>query len=166
MRLEQAVHLLVWFHISSWCRAGPKPDLLTQSDRGALGQPHGSWRATFPKGHQWKSAECPRNSKLSLKNLELLKFPEQQELKVRAVKVLVAPSCLTLCDSMNCSLPVSSAHGILQARILEWVAIPFSRGSSWPTYEIQVSHIGRKILHHSATREAQKSGQWVAILSS
>ena len=36
--------------------------------------------------------------------------------------------CLTLCDSMDCSLPGSSVHGILQARILEWVAIPFSRG--------------------------------------
>ena len=35
--------------------------------------------------------------------------------------------CLTLCDPMNCSSPGSSVHGILQARILEWVAIPFSR---------------------------------------
>ena len=45
------------------------------------------------------------------------------------VKVLVTQSCLTLCDPMDCSLPGSSVHGILQARILEWVAIPFSRGS-------------------------------------
>ena len=36
--------------------------------------------------------------------------------------------CLTLCDPMNCSPPDSSVHGILQARILEWVAIPFSKG--------------------------------------
>ena len=47
-----------------------------------------------------------------------------------SVKVLVTQSCLTLCDPMDYSLPGSSAHGILQARILEWVAIPFSRGSS------------------------------------
>ena len=46
------------------------------------------------------------------------------------VKMLVAQSCLTLCNTMNCSPPGSSVHGILQARILEWVAIPFSRGSS------------------------------------
>ena len=46
------------------------------------------------------------------------------------VKVLVTRSCPTLCDPMDCSLPGSSAHGISQARILEWVAIPFSRGSS------------------------------------
>ena len=48
------------------------------------------------------------------------------------VKVLVAQLCLTLCDPMDCSPPGSSAHGILQARVLEWVAIPFSRGSSQP----------------------------------
>ena len=44
--------------------------------------------------------------------------------------VFVAQSCPTLCDRMDCSLPGSSVHGILQARILEWVAIPFSRGPS------------------------------------
>ena len=43
-----------------------------------------------------------------------------------------AQSCLILCDPMDCSPPVSSVHGILQARILEWVAIPFSTGSSNP----------------------------------
>ena len=42
------------------------------------------------------------------------------------LKVLVAQSCLTLCHSMDCSPPCSSVHGILQVRILEWVAIPFS----------------------------------------
>ena len=45
------------------------------------------------------------------------------------VLCLVAQSCLTLCDPMNCSPPGSSVHGILQARILEWVAISSSRGS-------------------------------------
>ena len=46
------------------------------------------------------------------------------------VQVLVAQSCPILCDPIDCSLPGSSVHGILQARILEWVPIPFSRGSS------------------------------------
>ena len=46
------------------------------------------------------------------------------------VTVLVSRSCLTLCDPMSCSPPGSSVHGIAQARILEWVAIPFSRESS------------------------------------
>ena len=44
----------------------------------------------------------------------------------------IAQSCLALCDPMDCSLPGSSIHGISQARILEWVAISSSRGSSWP----------------------------------
>ena len=48
------------------------------------------------------------------------------------VKVLVTQLCLSLCDPMDCSPPGSSVHGILQARTLEWVAISFSRGSSWP----------------------------------
>ena len=48
--------------------------------------------------------------------------------------VKVAQSCLTLCDPMDCSPPGSSVREILQARILEEVAIPFSRGSSWPIH--------------------------------
>ena len=48
------------------------------------------------------------------------------------VYVCLSVSCLTLCDPMDCSPPGSSVHGILQARILGWVAISFSRASSWP----------------------------------
>ena len=55
------------------------------------------------------------------------------------VVCLVAQSCLTLCDPLDYSPPGSSIHGILQARILEWVAIPFSRGSSQPWDRTQVS---------------------------
>ena len=46
------------------------------------------------------------------------------------MKVSVTQLCLTLCDPMDCRPPGSSVHGILQKRILEWVAIPFLRGSS------------------------------------
>ena len=56
------------------------------------------------------------------------------------VKVLVAQSCLTLCNPMHYSPPGSSVHGIFQTRILTWEAIPFSRGSSQPRDQIQVSH--------------------------
>ena len=52
---------------------------------------------------------------------------------------LVARSCLTLWDPMDCRPPGPSVHGILQARILEWVAISFSRGSFWLRDRIQVS---------------------------
>ena len=55
-------------------------------------------------------------------------------------KVLrVAQSCLTLYDPLDYSLPLSSVHGILQARILEWIAISFSRGSSQPRNQTWVS---------------------------
>ena len=60
-------------------------------------------------------------------------------------------SCLTLCDPINCSLPGSSVHGILQARRLEWVAMPFSRRPSRTrdqTYVSYVSYIGRWVLSH------------------
>ena len=56
------------------------------------------------------------------------------------VKVKVAQSCPTLCDPRNCSLPGSCVHGILQVRILEWAAIPFSRGSSQPQDLTHVSY--------------------------
>ena len=57
------------------------------------------------------------------------------------VCVLVSLLCLTLCDPMDSSPPGSSVHGILQARMLEWVAIPFFRGSSRPRDQPQVSCI-------------------------
>ena len=54
---------------------------------------------------------------------------------------MVTPSCLTLCDPMDCNLLGSSVPGISQAGILEWVDIPFSRGSSQPKGRTQVSCI-------------------------
>ena len=56
----------------------------------------------------------------------------QSFLWFRVIFVLVAQLCLTLCDPMDSTPPGSSVHGILQSRILEWVAVPFSRGSSQP----------------------------------
>ena len=55
--------------------------------------------------------------------------------------LLVSQSCPILCDPMDCSPPGSSVHGILQAKIVEWVAIPSSRGSSQPRDQTQVSCI-------------------------
>ena len=59
-------------------------------------------------------------------------------------------SCLALCDPMDCSPPGSSVHGILQARILEWIAMPSSRGSSRPRDQTCISYvscIGRQVLY-------------------
>ena len=61
-----------------------------------------------------------------------------------------------LCDPMDCSLPGSSIHGILQARILGWVAISFSRGSSWPGDRTRVSHIAGRLFTIWATKEPPK----------
>ena len=67
------------------------------------------------------------------------------------VKVSVAQSWPTLFDPMDCSPPGSSVHGILQARILEWVAIPFSRGSSWLRDRTCVSCIAGRFFTICAT---------------
>ena len=68
--------------------------------------------------------------------------------------MLVAQSCPALCDLMDCSPPVSSVHGILQVRIPECVAIPFSRGSSQLRDWTQVSHIAGRFFTIWASREA------------
>ena len=80
------------------------------------------------------------------------------------VLCLVAQSCPTLCDPMDCSPPSSSVHGILQVGLLEWVAMPSSRGPSWCRDRTQVSYIAggfftdwasRKPFHWSMASPAQ-----------
>ena len=63
-------------------------------------------------------------------------------------------SCLTLCDPIDGSPPGSSIHGIFQARVLEWVTMPSSRGSSQPRDQTQVSCIASGFLTLRAMREA------------
>ena len=70
------------------------------------------------------------------------------------VCVWVTQSCPTFCDPIDCSPPGSSVHEILQARILEWVAMPFSRGSSWSRDRTQISCIAGRSFTVWATREA------------
>ena len=65
----------------------------------------------------------------------------------------VAQSCPTLCDPMDCSLQRSTVHGIFQARVLEWAAISFSRGSSQPRDGTWVSHIVGRCFTIWTTRE-------------
>ena len=67
------------------------------------------------------------------------------------LKVKVAQLCWTICNPMDYTV-----HGILQARILEWVAFPFSRGSSQPRDQTQVSHIAGGFFTSWATRESQE----------
>ena len=78
-------------------------------------------------------------------------------------------SCLRLFDLMDCSLPGSSIHEIFQARVLEWVAISFSRGSSQPSDWTQVSHIAGRCFtiwgRCFTTREAHKESDMTKQLS-
>ena len=69
------------------------------------------------------------------------------------VCVLVTQSCPTLCDPMDCNLPGSSVHGILQTRILEWVAIYFSRRFSWPRNLLH----GRQIVYQLSYKGSPNS---------
>ena len=81
---------------------------------------------------------------------------EQQRDSAVLMKVKVAPSCPALCDPMDCSLPGSSVHGILWARILEWVAISFSRISSQPRDWTWVSRIAGRHFTIWAIRKAHR----------
>ena len=85
---------------------------------------YNSRKVAFTLLHEWKLCSCATWLILNC----IQKFPKDTTHWKYKVKVLVAQYCLTLCDPMDCSLPGSSLHEILQARILEWVAIPFSRG--------------------------------------
>ena len=82
-------------------------------------------------------------------------YSQEQYRRVPLLHTLseVAQSCPTLCDPMDCSLPGSSAHGIFQTRVLEWVAISFSRGSSQPRDRTQVSCTAGRRFTVWATRE-------------
>ena len=74
--------------------------------------------------------------------------------------MLVAQSCPTLRDPMDCSPPGSSVHGILQDGILEWVVISFSMGSSQPRDQTQVSRIADRFFTRWATKEAPVEATW------
>ena len=75
---------------------------------------------------------------------------------VNILDISQSRSAVWLCHTMDCSLPCSSLRGILQARILEWIAVSFSRGSSQPRDQTQNSHIAGGFFTIWATREAHE----------
>ena len=124
-------------------------------------QPHKQSELCSPEGHTLTDSTYMRN--LQQSNSEAGSRMVVAETRERgkwgtAVCVCVcvcahthAQLCPTLCDPMDCRLPGSSVHGVLQARTLEWVAISSSRGSSQPrdwTHVSCISCIGRWILYH------------------
>ena len=88
------------------------------------------------------------------KKLNFIKFFFRIENKKTLLKVLATQSLLNLWDPLCHSRPGSSVHGILQARILEWVAMLFSRGSSWPGDQTWVSQIAGRFFTIWANRES------------
>ena len=117
--------------------------LCTEDQFVDCGKP--AWRFSLVPSNQAK--KLARKHEGSHPGNTSLPFPKPPVcLRAKSLK-----SCPTLCDPLDCSSPDSSVHRILQARILEWVAIPSSRGSSWPrdrTYVSYVSCTGRRVLYH------------------
>ena len=77
---------------------------------------------------------------------------------------IVTKSCPTLCDSLDYSWPGSSVHEILQARILEWVAISFSRGSSWPRNQTNISCIAGRLFDWAITGAGRNKTSYLSFL--
>ena len=91
---------------------------------------------------------------------QALKFLTTEDM--RAIVIWSLSHVWLFCNPMDCSPPGSSVHGILQASILEWVAISISRASSQPRDWTRVSHVGKQILYHQATREVSTRA-WCAL---
>ena len=90
-----------------------------------------------PRNRTWVS--CIGGRRFNLWAIREAQF--QVYIKVNQLYICMkVKSSLTLCNPMDCSPPGSSVHGIFQTRVLEWVAISFSRGSSQPRDRTQVSH--------------------------
>ena len=113
-----------------WRRCGGKRNFL-----------HYWWECKSVQQTQWRTVwmflkklklESPYDLAIPLLGI----YPEKRKSQIE-----VTQSCPTLCNSMDCKLPSSSIHGLSQARILEWVAISFSRRSSRPRDWTRVSHI-------------------------
>ena len=113
----------------------------------------GKTRALFKKITDSKRAFHANMGTIKDRNGVDLK--EAEDIKKRWQEYIeVTQSCPTFCDPMGYSPPGSSLHGILQARVLEWTAISFSRGSSWPRDQTRVSRIPGRHFNLWATREA------------
>ena len=105
----------------------------------------------LPKGDQWPTMYCYHYLVL---HSVVASANQSHNSPWTKSESEVAQLCPTLCDPMDCSLPGSSVHRIFQARVLEWVAISFSRGSSRPRDQTQVSHVAGRRFTIWATRKA------------
>ena len=132
-------------------------ELLRISTEILLFQTHFKAHVIFEMGLLWAFA-----GKVTLSVYHRIPWKPAVRIEVK-VQVLVAQSCLTLCNPMDCSPPGSSVHGIFQARILGRVAIPFSRGSSQPRDRTWVSCISRQILYHLSCERSHELGYFLIL---
>ena len=121
-------------------------------------QPHQMY---FPLTYCMQTPEILRTQFQITSIQQIFQYSESHEssgfpahIKIVCCVCLVAQSCLTLCNTIDWGPPGFSVHGILQAGILEWVAMPSSRGSSQPRNQTQVFHIAEGFFTVWATREA------------
>ena len=136
---------------------GKRTKEITKLKHGLLDSSDGMWASIIPEEKCMNGWNNPGESIAVIKSIGF-------EVKQTYVLILsiqkesqVAQSCLTLCDPMDCSTPGSSIHGISQARVLEWLAISFPRGSSWARDRTGVSLIAGRRFTVWATREAPVS---------
>ena len=110
---------------AAWCGQSPANNqvhkLRQVSQQARMG------KGRDPSGSGWNPAHSTGDYYLSVTNAQ---GPSNRRVCVRVCGWVCSQSCPTLCEPTDCSLPGSSVHGILQAGILEWVAISFSRGTS------------------------------------
>ena len=119
------------------------PEVLWYSSHGEKGKGRSLNSEQYPATERWQGNDTPQMTLWGMG----CHYTER-------VKVLVTQLVPTLCDPMDCHPPGFSAHGIYQARRLEWVVIPFSRGSFQPRDESQVSCIAGRFFTIWTTREA------------
>ena len=132
-------------HWGSWKPTCMHWEVYKGSSTRLLGKP----RVRFSRSELvWRGAQCTEKSVSQFYCLL-----NDLHLKIFKMKVLVVQSCVTLWDPMDCSSLGSSVHGILQAKILEWVVISVSRGASWPRDWTQVSWTEGRFFTIWATRE-------------
>ena len=147
-RRSHLIHLSVHSKVTDWLCAGVW--WIRQMRAGW----HFSRMIGFPEERGWGSSLVVPRLRLCTPNVgSRLGFPGGTDTFIYFfiyIYMKVTQSCLTLCDPMDYTV-----HGILQARILEWVAFPFSRGSSQPRDRTQVSCIAGRFFTSWAKREAQ-----------
>ena len=132
--------------------AGVLSSLNYKSPRSLQGLPATVWVSFSPRGYRTLMGLIQAFQPLVPGALSFNPFTE--------VVVVYSLSCVRLYDPRDCGLPGSSVHGTSQARILEWVTISFSKGSSLPGDPTCVSCIGRHNLYHWASGKVLYRGSW------